>query len=78
MIPISVSLTDPNPDAADSDFGAFRDDNRFVADVRRTGKCRHGQERNKKKGKHSILHDYSPRGWDGRSPGARQDARWYS
>jgi hypothetical protein len=57
VIPISVSLTDPNPDATDSDFGAFRDDNWFVADVRRTGKCRHGQERNKKKSKHSILHD---------------------
>ena len=50
MVPISVLLTDPNPDAAHSDFGAFRDDNRFVADVRRTGKCRYGQERNKKKG----------------------------
>ena len=44
-------------DAADSDIGAFRDDHWFVADVQRTGKYRHRQKRNKKKGKHSILHD---------------------
>ncbi|MGA3309060.1 MAG: hypothetical protein ABSD08_10650 [Xanthobacteraceae bacterium] len=56
VVPMPVSLTDPNSDAADPDIGAFRDDHWFVADVRRTGKCRHRQERNKKKGKHSILH----------------------
>jgi hypothetical protein len=57
IVPMPVSLTDPNSDAADSDIRIFRDNSWFVADVRRTGKCRHGQERNKKKGKHRILHD---------------------
>jgi hypothetical protein len=56
MVPMAVSLTDPNSDAADSDIGAFRDDHWFVADAQRIGKHRHRQERNKKKGKHSILH----------------------
>jgi hypothetical protein len=57
IVPMPVPLTDPNSDPADSDIGIFRDDSWFVADVHRTGKCRHGQERNKTKGKHSILHD---------------------
>ena len=57
MVPISVSLTDPNPDAPDPNIDVFRDDNWFVADVQRTSKRRHCQERNKKKSKHSILHD---------------------
>ena len=57
MVPISVSLTDPNPDASDPNIDVFRDDNWFVADVQRTSKRRHCQERNKKKSKHSILHD---------------------
>jgi hypothetical protein len=61
MVRMPVSLTDPNSDAA----GDFRDDHWFVTDVQRTGKCRHRQERNKKKGKHSILHGI-PR--VGRSP----------
>ena len=65
-VPISVSLTDPNPDAADFDFGAFRDDNPFVADVRRTGKCRHGQERNNKKGNTAFFMTLSSK--LGRSP----------
>jgi hypothetical protein len=56
-VPMPVTLTDPNSDAAGPDLGAFRDDHRFVARVQRTGKCRHRQKRNKKKGKHSILHD---------------------
>ena len=59
VIPILVSLTDPNPDATDSDFGAFRDDNWFVADVRRTGKCRHGQERNKKRANTAFFMTFS-------------------
>ena len=54
---VSVSVTDPNSDAANSDIDAFRDDHWFVADVQRTGKCRHRQQRNKKKGEQSILHD---------------------
>jgi hypothetical protein len=57
MVPISVSLTDPNPDASDPNINVFRDDNWFVADVQRTSKRRHCQERNKNKSKHSILHD---------------------
>jgi hypothetical protein len=57
MIPISVSLTHPNSDASDPNIDVFRDDNWFVANVQRTSKRRHRQERNKKKSKHSILHD---------------------
>jgi hypothetical protein len=57
MVPISVSLTDPNPDASNPNIDVFRDDNWFVADIQRTGKCRYRQKRNKKKGEHSILHD---------------------
>jgi hypothetical protein len=29
MVPMPVSLTDPNTDAADPDIGVFRDDHRF-------------------------------------------------
>ena len=65
--PMPVSLTDPNPDAADSDFRIFRDNNWFVADVRRTGKCRHGQERNNKKGNTAFFMTHSS-GWDARRP----------
>jgi hypothetical protein len=57
MVPMPVSVADPNSDVADPDIGAFRDDHRLVADVRRTGKCRHRQKRNNEKGKQSILHD---------------------
>jgi len=69
MVPMSMpmSLTDPNSDAADPDIGAFREDHWFVADVQRTGKCRHRQERNKKKGKNSILHGIFL-GWNARRP----------
>jgi hypothetical protein len=74
MVPMPVSFTDPNSDAADPDIGAFRDDHWFVADVQRTGKCRHRQERNKEKGKHSILHGILL-GWDARRPDARQITR---
>jgi len=69
-----VSLTDHNSDPADSDIGAFRNDQWFVGDVQRTGKCRHRQEWNKKKGKHRILHD-ALLGWDARRPDPRQNAR---
>jgi hypothetical protein len=41
MVPMPVSLTDPNSDAADPDICAFRDDDGFVADVQSTSKCRH-------------------------------------
>ena len=51
-----VPVTDANSDAADPDIDVFRDDHWFVAGVQRTGKCRHGHERNKKKRKQSILH----------------------
>jgi len=57
MVPMPVSDTDANSDWTDSDFDVFRDDRRFVAGVQSTGKCRHGQERNNKKGKQSIFHD---------------------
>jgi hypothetical protein len=57
VVPMSVSLTYPNPDTSDPDVDVFRDDNGFVANVQRTSKRRRCQERNKKKSKHSILHD---------------------
>ena len=57
MVPVPVSFANSNSKAANSDIGAFRDDHWFVADVQRTGKCRHRQKRNKKKGKHSSLYD---------------------
>ena len=40
MVPMPVSLTDHNSDATDPDIDALRDNNWFVADVRRTGECR--------------------------------------
>ena len=57
VVPVPVAVTDPNSDAPDPDFDAFRDDHWFIADVQRTGKCRHRQKGNKKKAKHCILHD---------------------
>src|ERR1700730_6043863 len=57
VVPMSVSLTNPNPDSSDPDVDVFRDDNAFVGNVQRTSKRRHCQERNKNKSKHSILHD---------------------
>jgi hypothetical protein len=56
VVPMPVLVTDANSDAADPDIDAFRDDHWFVADVQRTGQCRHGHERNKKKRKQNILH----------------------
>jgi hypothetical protein len=41
MVPMSMSLTDPNPDASDPEINVFRDNNWFVADFQRAGKCRH-------------------------------------
>jgi hypothetical protein len=75
MVPMSVSFTDPNSDASDPNIDVFRDDNWFVADVQRTGKRRHCQERNKKKSKHSTLHDILPRVWDTCRPHTSQNAR---
>jgi hypothetical protein len=57
MVPMPVSVTDPNSDVVDPDIGAFRDDHRLIADVRRTGKCRHRQKRNNEKRKQGILCD---------------------
>jgi hypothetical protein len=34
MVPMPVSLTDPNSDAADADIYVFRHDDWFVADLR--------------------------------------------
>ena len=63
VIPMPVLVTDVNSDGADSDFDVFRDDHWFVAGVRRSGKCRHGQKRNNEQGKQSILHDTTLFGW---------------
>jgi hypothetical protein len=49
MVPMPVSLADPNSDAADPDIGAFGDDYWFVATGQRTGKRWHRQERTRKK-----------------------------
>jgi hypothetical protein len=62
MVRMPVSLTDPNSDAADPDIGAFGDDYGFVAAARRTGKRRHRQERNKKKGKTAFFMAFSSGG----------------
>jgi hypothetical protein len=74
VIPMPVSVTDMNSNAAYPDIDAFRDDHRFVADIQRTGKYRHRQERNKKKGKHSILHG-TLFGWGLHVPDTGQNAR---
>jgi hypothetical protein len=37
MVPMPVSLTDANGDAADPDFDVFRDDHWFVAGAQRAG-----------------------------------------
>jgi hypothetical protein len=70
-----VSVTDANSDAADPDFDVFRDDHWFVAGVRRTGKCRHGQKRNNEKRKQSILHGTLSLVGDVLRPDAGQNAR---
>jgi hypothetical protein len=57
VVPMPVSVSDPNSDATDIDTDTFRDDHRLVAGVQGSGKCRHRQHRNEKKGKHYILHD---------------------
>jgi hypothetical protein len=46
VIPMPVAVADVNSDRTHSDFDVFRHDRRLIADARRTGKCRHGQERN--------------------------------
>ncbi len=56
VVPMPMLVTDVNSDVADPDLDAFRDDHRFGAGVRRTGKCRYRQERNETKRKQSILH----------------------
>jgi len=56
MVPMPVSLADPNSDAADPDIGTFGDDYWFVATGQRTGKRWHRQERNKRQSKRNILH----------------------
>ena|ERR1700689_2451505 len=57
VVMMPVPITDPNADATDPDFDAFRDDHWFVARIQRIGKCRHRQKRNKTKGKHSFFHN---------------------
>jgi hypothetical protein len=74
MVPMPVSLTDPNSDAADPDIGTFGDDDWFVAVGQRTGNRRHCQEWNKKESKRKILHD-TLLCRDARRPAARQNAR---
>ena len=57
MVPMAVPVTDVNSDGTHSDFDVFCHDHRLIAGVRRTGKYRHGQERNSEQGKQSIPHD---------------------
>ena len=45
VVPMPVSLTDPNADAAYVDAYTFRNDHGFIAGGRRTGKSRHRQKR---------------------------------
>ena len=56
MVPMPVSLADPNSDAADPDIGTFGDDCWFVAPGQRTGKRWYRRERNKKQSERNILH----------------------
>jgi hypothetical protein len=44
VVPMPVSHTDANSNVADADFDGFSDDHWFVADVQRTGNCRHRQD----------------------------------
>jgi hypothetical protein len=55
VVAMPVSIAAVNSDAANPDIDVFRDDHRVIAGVHRTGKCRHCQEWNKTKSKHSIL-----------------------
>jgi hypothetical protein len=57
VIPMPVPVADVNSDRTHSDFDVFCHDRRLIAGVRRTGKCRHGQERNSEQGKQSIPHN---------------------
>jgi hypothetical protein len=75
MVPMPMPVADVNSHRADSDFDVFRYDYWFVAGVRRSGKCRHGQKRNNEKGKQSILHDTTLFGWGILRPDAGQNAR---
>jgi hypothetical protein len=64
VVPMPVSVTDANPDAADIDTDTFWDNHWLVAGVRGSAKCRHRQHRKKKKkGGQSILHDGTLFGW---------------
>lgn len=76
-MPVSVTNADANSDAADPDLNAFRDDHWFVAGVHRTGKCRHRQKRNKKKGEHSVPHDGTLFGWGLYVPTPVRMRAWY-
>jgi len=55
VVPMPVPVTDPNSNAADIDTYTFRDDHGLVGGVQRTGKCRHSQHRNKKKGEQAFF-----------------------
>jgi hypothetical protein len=50
MVPMPVSLADAKADIADLNSDFFRYDHWFVAGAQRADKCRHREERNKKKG----------------------------
>jgi hypothetical protein len=71
MVPMPVPVTDVNADGADADFHVFSDDGWLVSGVRRSGKCRHDQERNGQKGEQSILHNNSL--WLGTLTSRRRD-----
>jgi hypothetical protein len=55
VVSMPVSLTAADPHATDSDMDVFRDDDRIIAGVHRTGEGRHRQERNETKNKHGIF-----------------------
>ena len=73
MVPMPMPVADVNSHRADSDFDVFRYDYWFVAGVRRSGKCRHGQKRNNEQGKQSILHDTTLFGWGFYAPPHRPE-----
>jgi hypothetical protein len=55
VVSMPVSVTAADPHATDSDMDVFRDDDRIIAGVHRTGEGRHRQEWNETKNKHGIF-----------------------
>ena len=75
MVPMAVSLTDPNSDAADSDIGAFRDDHWFVADAQKSANTGIVRSGTRKRANIAFFMAFSS-GRDASCPDVRQNARF--